>query len=361
MLISRTMDNMEESTLYPRGDVPYQFSARGHELIQVLISQLLDRPYDAASVYYRSRPFMLGSGLSIEEAFANGMARAGSVSAGRDVGVVFNMPGRKRATVLPMAGDVGSQFTPAVGWAQAIRYRTEELHEDEPADSIVVVFGGDGAVATNGFWSALTIATTLRLPLLFVIEDNGYAISVEKKLQTPGGNIADNLQSFADLCIWQGSGTKPAETAQLVTDAVSYVRQRMGPGLLRVEVPRLSGHSGHDNQAYKPEDLLASEQEQDPLPILKEYLMPDLLDEAGWEALVAEVEKEVAEARDQALAQPQPDTQEVNRYVWATEGEPAQVGGLTAEGISLPAGNDQPQVTDPRRINLIEAVRKMWG
>jgi 2-oxoisovalerate dehydrogenase E1 component len=358
MLASRTMDEMEETSLYPQGDVPYQFSARGHELVQVLISRLLTRPFDAAGVYYRSRPFMLGSGLSVEEAFANGMARAGSVSAGRDVGVVFNMPARGRATVLPMAGDVGSQFTPAAGWAQAIRYRVTQLGETELADSIVVVFGGDGAVATNGFWSALTIATTLRLPVLFVIEDNDYAISVEKRLQTPGGNIADNLQSFNNLCLWQGSGTDPVEAAQLVVESIETVRQGEGPGLLRVSVPRLSGHSGHDNQAYKPDELLVDEQARDPLLAVHTYLVPALLAEADWEALVAEVETDVAQAQERALAQPRPDVQEVTRHVWAAEGPPAQVGGLAAAGVALPAGHPEPKIADPRRINLIEAVRR---
>ena len=307
-LTSRAIDDLEESQLYPSGDVLYQFSARGHELGQVLLSQLLDRPGDAASVYYRSRPFVLGSGLTIEEAFANGMARAGSVSAGRDVGVVFNMPPRGRATILPMAGDVGSQFTPAAGWAQALCYRAQQLQESELQGSIAVVFGGDGAVATNGFWSALTIATTLQLPLLFVVEDNDYAISVQKWLQTPGGNIADNLAAFKNLQVWQGTGTEPAKTAQLIADAVAYTREWQGPGLLRLCVPRLSGHSSHDNQSYKSEDVLAGERERDPIPALGAYLVPELFSEQEWQALEDEVNQEVRRACNAALAQPQPDT-----------------------------------------------------
>ncbi len=93
-----------------------------------------------------------------------------------------------------------------------------------------MVFGGEGSVASNGFWSALTMATTLELPLLFVIEDNNYAISVKGWLQTPGGNIAANLASFSGLTIWEGSGTMPAETAELVTSAVNHVRSGVGPG-----------------------------------------------------------------------------------------------------------------------------------
>ena len=118
-LSSRLIDQMEEGELTPQGLVTYQFSASGHELGQLLISQLLTRPFDAAGAYYRSRPFMLGCGLTVEEAFASDMARLNGSSAGRDVGVVTNLPRRKRALVLAAAADVGSQFTPAAGWAQA--------------------------------------------------------------------------------------------------------------------------------------------------------------------------------------------------------------------------------------------------
>ena len=342
VLASRTMDNLEEDELYPRGVVPYQFSARGHELGQILLSQLLDRPGDAASVYYRSRPFVLGAGLSLETAFASGMARAGSVSGGRDVGVVFNRPGTP--TILPMAGDVGAQFTPAAGWAQALCYRAHELGEEAVEGSMAVVFGGEGAVASNGFWSALTMATTLTLPLLFVVEDNGYAISVRGGLQTPGGNIAANLAAMGNLAIWEGSGTDPAETAELVTTAVAAVRRWQGPGLLRLAVPRLSGHSSHDNQAYKPETVVNDEWERDPLRALRAYLVPGQFSAEVWAEMVEEVEAEVEAARQAALVQPEPPPADVARHVWAGTGEPA--------------GERTPAPPEPRRINMIEAIRR---
>lgn len=358
MLTSRTLDDMEETVLYPQGLVLYQFSARGHELGQVLLSQLLTRPGDAASVYYRSRPFVLGSGLTVEESLSGGLARAGSVSAGRDVGVVFNMPSRGKATILPMAGDVGSQYTPAAGWAQALQYKVNELGMEEYRGSMALVSGGDGSVATNGFWSALTMATTLKLPMLFVIEDNGYAISVVKDLQTPGGNIADNLASFKNLKIFQGSGTNPPETAELVADAVAYVRRWEGPALLRLKVPRLSGHSSHDNQAYKSEEEVVEEWKDDPLPALLDYLMPEVINPAGWELLRADIEAEIAVARDAALAQPQPDTATVTDLVWSANSPAQKVGGLAGEGIALPAGSTTPNPPEPRRVNLIEAIRR---
>jgi 2-oxoisovalerate dehydrogenase E1 component len=344
LLTSRVMDEMEEGSLYPSGHVPYQFSARGHELGQILLSQLLTQSGDAASVYYRSRPFMLAAGLAVEEAFAAGMGRVGSPSEGRDVGVVFNLPRRTGATVLPMAGDVGSQFTPAAGWAQALCYRRHELGDESLQGSIAAVFGGDGSVATNGFWSALTIATTLHLPLLFVVEDNDYAISVRKWLQTPGGDIARNLSSFENLTIFEGSGTRPAETAPLVLHAVETVREWQGPALLRLTVPRLSGHSGHDTQTYKSEERLAAEQERDPLPALREYLVPTLLDDQAWEDLASQVAIEVAAAQDAALARPEPDPDQVTTHLWAA---PSPIAGTT-----------HPDPPSPRRINMIDAIRQ---
>jgi len=96
-------------------------------------------------------------------------------------------------------------------------------------------------VATNGFWAALTMATTLKLPMLFYIEDNGFGISVRSDLQTPGRNIAANLASFQGLTIYDGDGTNPAEASDLIHRSVSEVRERAGPVLLRLQVPRLSG------------------------------------------------------------------------------------------------------------------------
>ena len=356
-LASRLMDELEERELTPQGHVTYQFSARGHELGQLLIAQLLDRPFDAASVYYRSRPFMLGSGLTLAEALAADMARAGGFSEGRDVGVVFNMPRRGRALVLPMAADVGSQFTPAAGWAQAIGYRRDQLGEAAVADSIAVVFGGEGSVASNGFWSALTLATTLRLPLLFVIEDNNYAISVKSWLQTPGGNIAANLASFRDLAIWDGSGVEPEQTAALAAAAVAHVRGGR-PGLLRLTVPRLSGHSSVDNQAYKSEEERDDEWARDPIPALRRALVPALMSEKEWRSLEAEAAADVAAARDAALAEAQPDPARVTDRVWSLGSPRPAAGGLAAEGVALPPTSDTPQPPDPRRLTMVEAIRR---
>jgi 2-oxoisovalerate dehydrogenase E1 component len=194
---------------------------------------------------------MLALGASLEDAAAGPLARSGAFSGGRDIGVVFNMPGRGGPSVLPACGGVGTQYTPTAGWAQAIRYRHETLGDASYACSIAVVLGGDASTATNGFWSALNIATTQRLPMLFFIEDNAFGISVPSTFQTPGGNIAANLRSFTGLAILEGDGSDPRAAAELTARAVQRVRAERTPLLLRLTVPRLSGHSGQDTQAYK--------------------------------------------------------------------------------------------------------------
>ena len=229
-LLSRALDDFEEKTLLPTKQIHYQFSARGHELGQILLGTLLTGNQDGVSGYYRSRPLLLTLGLGASDALKSGMAKSDGISDGRDIGVVFNLPRSTGPTVLPMAGGVGTQYTPAAGWAHAIRYCSETLEDTRWRGSIAVVLGGDGSVATNGFWAALNIAATRRLPLLFVIEDNGYGLSVPSTVQTPGGNIARNLGSFQNLRIVQADTTKIAETAQAIETSRGPGSRRRGPG-----------------------------------------------------------------------------------------------------------------------------------
>ena len=204
--LSRALDRLEETRLVPERKVLYQFSARGHDVTQALLGMQLTGARDAVAPYYRSRPLALALGLSAEEALASTMMRTQGMSAGRDIGVVINLPNRQGPCMLPACGGVGTQYTPATGWAQALAYRVRVLDDQQCAGSIAVVHGGDASTATNGFWASLNIATTGRLPLLYYIEDNGYGISVRLDRQTPGGDIAANLASFSNLMIFSGDG-----------------------------------------------------------------------------------------------------------------------------------------------------------
>lgn len=356
LLTSRLIDQIEETELVPAGKVVYQFSARGHEFAQILLGLALNYPHDAANVYYRSRPFVLASGLTLNEAFAGAVGHVGSLNGGRDVGVVHFLPRRGRAVVLPTSGDVGAQYTPAAGWAQAIRYRAQVLGEKDWEGSLAAALGGDASTAANGFWAALNIATTQHLPMLFFIEDNRYGISVPCEYQTPGCNIADNLASFGGLHIVSGSGTDPDETPALVAAAVAHVRSGEGPCLLRLDVPRLAGHSFADNQAYKSPEQRAAELARDPLPRLRDFLVPARWSADEWTALEQDVEHEVRAACAWALAQPEPDPADARRHAFFDGLVPAQ-GGLRAEGLTPPAGIATLEDGGPR-TNLIDAVRR---
>jgi 2-oxoisovalerate dehydrogenase E1 component len=358
---SRGLDDIEETRLVPERKVLYQFSARGHEFAQILLGLQLTDAHDGVSVYYRSRPLMLVLGVSLEEAAAGPLARSGGFSGGRDIGVVFNLPGRGGPTVLPACGGVGAQYTPAAGWAQAVRYRHETLGDESFARSIAVVLGGDASTATNGFWSALNIATTLQLPMLFYIEDNGFGISVPSRLQTPGGNIAANLRSFAGLSILEGDGSEPRAAEELTRRAVAQVRERRTPLLLRLTVPRLSGHSGQDTQAYKSPEILSEERARDPLNRLETFLVPQLMRAEEWTDLASEARREVERAVESALARPQPDPGELTTHVFATAAGSAaplqEQGGLVPEGYVFAPSSVVPQ-PHGARINMLTAIRR---
>ena len=353
---SRVLDQIEETRLVPEKKVLYQFSARGHELGQLLLGLRLTAQHDGVGVYYRSRPLMLALGLDLEEAAAGPLARAGGFSDGRDIGVVFNMPGRGGATVLPACGGVGAQYTPTAGWAQAIRYRRDVEKDASWGGCIAVVHGGDASVATNGFWSALTVATTQRLPMLFYVEDNGYGISVRSELQTPGGNIAANLASFANLTIFDGDGTDPMEASSLIDRAVAQVRADAGPVLLRLTVPRLCGHSGQDTQAYKSSDVVALERARDPLTRLQAAMVPRVMTADEWSSIAGEARREVEAAIERALKRPLPDPSRVTRHVFS-EGEMQQQGGLGPEGYT-PRASVTVAKPEATRINMLTAIRR---
>lgn len=362
ILLSRALDDKEENELVPDKKVLYQFSARGHELAQIILGKHLTHPKDSASAYYRSRPLMLTLGLSLEDAMAAPMAKSGGYSDGRDIGVVCNLTGKNSPVVLPMAGDVGSQYTPAIGWAQGIEYHRKTLGDEQYEGAISVILGGDGSVATNGFWSAITMATTLHLPVLFFIEDNGYGISVSSEFQTPGSNIANNLRSFKNLRIFDGDGTKPKEAAELIDTSVSYVRDRKGPALIRLTVPRLNGHSYQDNQSYKEKTRLEQEKKNDPLKKLKKFIVPKTLTEKEWNELEKECASEVDSAAEKAWNRDDPNPNDVTRYVKSeTDNDGAAdlqtVGGLRVHGYQKPAETEEAH-PEKQRINIVEAVRR---
>ena len=292
---------------------------------------------------------------------AGALARTGGYSDGRDIGTVFNFANPNGPKALPMCGGVGAQYTPSAGWAQAIEYYRDVLQDPSVGDAIAVALGGDASVATNGFWSALTMATTLKLPILFYIEDNGYGISVPSSFQTPGGNIAANLASFKGLAIFSGDGTAPAEAAKLAGEAVAHVRGRQGPAMLHLKVPRLAGHSGQDTQTYKSVDFIEGERARDPLPKLKQFMIAGGLSEKAWGVLEETATTDVGAAVERVQKRETLAPEDLTKYVYS---EPSNdnrglqlIGGLRPLGHKYAASNETPDPQGPR-INMVTAIRR---
>lgn len=360
--LSRHLDDLEETELVPTKEVLYQFSARGHDVAQIILGSLISHPHDAVSGYYRSRPMLLSLGLDPEEALGSALARSGGYSDGRDIGVTFNFPNKNGPPALPMSGGVGAQYTPNAGWAQAIEYYRNVLGDKDYDGAMAVVLGGDASVATNGFWSALTMATTLKLPMLFYIEDNGYGISVTSDLQTPGCNIAENLASFKGLTIFDGDGTEPSEAAALALRSVEHVRGRQGPVLLRLTVPRLSGHSAQDTQTYKSAETIAAERARDPLPKLYDFLVPNIMNQKQWDGIKDKAKNDVRTALDGARERPFVEPDNIKKFAFSENDDAGNVitqlkGGLYEKGHEFPQSSDVP-VSEGKRINMVTAIRQ---
>ncbi|WP_296933532.1 transketolase C-terminal domain-containing protein [uncultured Marinobacter sp.] len=370
VLLSRAIDSIEEKELVPGKKVFNQFSARGHDFAQVLLGRMMKHQHDAAAGYYRSRPFALAVGVDLEDAVASPLARSGGYSNGRDIGVVSNYPGVSGGTeakvggmMFPTCGGVGSQYSPISGWAQSITYHRDELKNSEYHGAIGVSMGGDSSMSTSGFWAALNISTTYKLPHLFYIEDNGYGISVPQEVQTPGGDQVANLRAYKSLKFVDGDGTDPEVTPELIREAVEHVRSGEGPCLLRLKVPRLSGHTCQDTQTYKSKELIESEQSRDPLPRLKQWLIEaGELSEQGWADLERRAEERVRQAIASAEQRPEPDISSLTRYVFAETGEDG-APDLQLRGGLLPSGHRFPQSTEVAhpegsRLNMLTAIRK---
>jgi len=363
-LLSRAIDNIEETELLKSREVLYQFSARGHDMAQIILASMLNHPGDAASGYYRSRPLLLALGLDLEDAMAGPMMRSGGMSDGRDIGVVFNLPQQdNKACVLPMSGAVGAQFTPISGWAESIRYKTDVMADKASEGAIGVALGGDASTSTSGFWAALNNATTRILPMLFYIEDNGYGISVPSDLQTPGGNIAKNLAAFNNLFILDGDGCDPQQAATYLARGIQHIREGHGPALVRLTVPRLSGHSGQDTQKYKSDEQVKAEQARDPLPRLRDFVIAEhLMTDEEWSKAEQQAERDVRTALERVRRRPQPDPGNIQRFVFSETGkdgspELQQQGGVWPDGHVFPPGNQKPK-PESERINMLTAIRR---
>ncbi len=239
--------------------------------------------------------------------------------------------GHKRLNIVSQSSPTGTQFLQAVGAAEAlVKYRDLEGEHPElrgrvQGDEVVYVSGGDGTTSEGEFWEALNSACNLRLPVLFLIEDNGYAISVPVEVQTAGGNVARLVKGFPNLhWIGEVDGNDPLASYAALREAIAYCRERRGPAFVRAKVTRPYSHSMSDDETkYKPQHLRETEAEQDCLRTFSRYLVErGLLDEKSLAALHEEVHAALRQSSEEAQTSPQPPVQTATMYVFSPDIDP---------------------------------------
>jgi 2-oxoisovalerate dehydrogenase E1 component len=351
MLVSRFVDDREES-LKRQNKVFFQISAAGHEALQIAMSRHLRMGSDWLFLYYRNRPLALAAGQTPTDQFLQAAgADADPSSRGRQMPTHFSDPALR---IVSSSSCTGTQYLHAVGAAEAA-YRARlapeirRLLDDFEDDEVVIVCSGEGATSEGEFWEALNTACNLKLPVVFVVEDNGYAISVPVEVQTAGGSISRLVSGFPDLHIVQCDGTDVLDSYRKTGEAIRYCREGRGPALVHAKTVRLYSHSMSDDDAvYRSAEERAAEQPLDPIQKTRTLMIESgLADEEELHALEQAVEVEVAEAADEALAQPQPAPETATRWLYSEDVDP------TSTDFDTEA---MPEHVDDRRLTMVDLL-----
>jgi len=337
MYLSRRLDD-REIQLKRQNKIFFQISSAGHEAVCAAMGLLLRPGVDWLFPYYRDRALCLMLGVTpLETLLAAVGAKDDPSSGGRQMPSHWGQP---RLNIVSKSSCTGTQFLHAVGAAEATLYyegRPKALaqakkaplgqHAAHQRDEIVYVSGGDGATSEGEFWESLNIACAKKLPLLYLVEDNGYAISVPIEVQTAGGSISKLVKSFPGLHVAECDGTDPFESYAACKEAVQYCRERRGPALVHAHVTRPYSHSlSDDEKLYKSPDEREDEARRDPISKLSLVLMREaILDQKQIETLEAEVDELVREAADQALAAEPPSVDSIRTNVYSPEIDPTSV------------------------------------
>jgi 2-oxoisovalerate dehydrogenase E1 component len=357
MLLSRRCDDLEIK-LKKQNLIYFQISGAGHEAILVAAGKALRTGYDWFYPYYRDRALMLTLGMTpLEMLFEAVGAAADPNSGGRQMPSHW---GLKRANVVTQSSPTGTQFLQAVGCAEGGRLLAtiKEIRDRRPfhEDEVVYVSAGDGTTSEGEFWEALNSAATGALPVLFLITDNQYAISVPVEAQTPGGDIGRCMSGIPGLRVMKVDGTDPLESYRAMVEAAAHMRAGKGPVLMHAMVVRPYGHSmSDDEQSYKPPTERAAEAKRDPVVVYPEFLIREgIASREEIDRIKQDVETELAQAEAAALAAPKPSASTIYDHLYSPTVDPTSGAFETA---AKPEGAPETMVTLINRCLKDEMAR----
>jgi 2-oxoisovalerate dehydrogenase E1 component len=338
MYLSRRIDD-REIQLKRQNRIYFQISGAGHEAITVAAGLVLRPAYDWFYAYYRDRALMLQLGMTPAEMLMGAAgAKADPNSGGRQMPSHW---GDVRRNVVTKSSATGTQFLQAVGCAEACVYLAER--GGARGDEIVYCSAGDGTTSEGEFWESLNVASNRKVPIIYVIQDNGYAISVPVEVQTAGGSISRLVSTFPNLLVREVDGCDPLASIAVMRETAAWCRARRGPALVHAKVIRPYSHSLSDDETqYRAPIEREEDARRDPLVQYPRFLVTEGI--ATVEELAAireEVDRDVERAVDAALAAPAPEANTATHHVYSADTDPA---GPDFQRPAQPSGDPKTMV-----------------